>query len=150
MGPFVLALVLLAAPWAQVRADTGAHDAVIELTQLIMSKEMYANMIGQMTTQLSQTMQQSGAPLPSDGAAQLKIVIEEVLPYKDVLDWNAEIYGRRFTLDEIRALTAFYRTPVGQKLARLLPDISGEVAKKSGAVIMERLPTVMKKHGLMK
>lgn len=37
-----------------------------------------------------------------------------------------EIYGKHFETAEIRDITAFYRTPTGQKSLRLMPQISGE------------------------
>ena len=45
-------------------------------------------------------------------------------------------------------MIAFYKTPVGKKAAKLLPEISGEIGKKMGPIVMQRLPAAMKKVGL--
>lgn len=60
-----------------------------------------------------------------------------MIPYKDTLkaflskhlNWEAlkedlvAIYAAEFTTEELRALTAFYRTPAGQKLAARTPAL---------------------------
>jgi hypothetical protein len=74
--------------------------------------------------------------------------VMEALPYADLAQWTVEIYTTRFTTDEIKALMAFYKTPVGKKAAKMLPEISGEVGKKIGPIMMQRLPAAMKKVGL--
>ncbi len=40
----------------------------------------------------------------------------------------AKIYASKFTVDEIKKLTAFYRTPLGMKTALLLPQLAAEGA----------------------
>ena len=48
------------------------------------------------------------------------------------------IYARHFTVDELHQLIAFYRTPLGEKAMRELPEITAE----SMALIMPRLQTL--------
>ena len=38
-----------------------------------------------------------------------------------------EIYHRHFTVDEVKDLIVFYKTPTGQKLIKLLPQITAEM-----------------------
>jgi hypothetical protein len=48
-------------------------------------------------------------------------------------DEYAELYAGAFTEEELREMTAFYRTPAGQKLARATPQLSrlgGELAER--------------------
>ncbi len=40
----------------------------------------------------------------------------------------AKIYASKFSLEEINKLTAFYKTPLGTKMARLTPQLAGEGA----------------------
>jgi hypothetical protein len=56
------------------------------------------------------------------------------------------IYSRHFSLDEIRGLVAFYRTPLGEKVLATLPSITAEsirVGQEWGAAkareLIERL-----------
>lgn len=41
-----------------------------------------------------------------------------------------EMYGKHFTEDELKELIAFHKTPVAQKLLRLLPQITAETIPK--------------------
>lgn len=52
-----------------------------------------------------------------------------------VTDFSKEapaIYARYFTADELRDMLAFYRTPTGIKMLKVLPKITAEV---TGAII---------------
>ncbi|NCC60682.1 MAG: DUF2059 domain-containing protein [Verrucomicrobiae bacterium] len=66
--------------------------------------------------------------------------------YEKYLNWDAqkadiiEIYKESFTEDEIREMTAFYQTTVGQKVIQLMPELSA----KSMKVTMERMGAHMK------
>jgi hypothetical protein len=44
----------------------------------------------------------------------------------EIVDLTAAIYARNFSADEIRQVTAFYRTPVGQRFLDKLPAITQE------------------------
>ena len=46
--------------------------------------------------------------------------------FGEFVDQMAAIYGRNFTLDEMRQITAFYRTPVGQKVLDKMPSVLQE------------------------
>jgi hypothetical protein len=119
--------------------------AAAELVRLVVPRESYLGMIEQTSSQMLSMMPN----MPPDGATKMKQVMMEAMPYDEMSGWSAEIYAARFSLAELRELTAFYQTPVGKKAARLLPEISGESMKKAGTVIMQRLPGLMQKHGLV-
>ncbi|WP_437676729.1 DUF2059 domain-containing protein [Sorangium sp. So ce131] len=119
-----------------------------ELTHLIMPKEVYGALIEQMANNVVASMQQAGGKISAKDAGKLKAVVTEVLPYDEVVQWNVEVYATKFTADELKELIKFYGTPVGRKSAKLLPEISGEVGKKIGAIVFQRMPAAMKKAGL--
>jgi hypothetical protein len=130
-------------------ALAGADPKVtMELVQLVTPPENYQAMISQMTTQMLASMQQTGAKVPPDAQSKMALAVTDALPYNDLAQWTVEIYSARFSTEEIKQLIAFYKTPVGKKAAKLLPEISGEVGKKLGPVLMQRLPASMKKVGL--
>lgn len=147
---FMLALALGGLAGSGGRAAADADPKVtMELVQLVTPLETYQGIINQMNQQMLASMQQSGAKgMPPDAAAKMGKAVAEVLPYKDLTAWTVEIYSARFTTEEIRQLIAFYKTPVGKKAARMLPEISGEVGKKMGPIMMQRMPAALKKYGL--
>jgi hypothetical protein len=119
-----------------------------DLVQMVTPQDTYEAMINTMTKQMMASMAQSGAKIPPDAETKMAAAVKEALPYKDLVTWTVEIYGTRFTTEEIRELIKFYKTPVGKKAAKLIPEISGEVGKKLGPIMMQRLPAAMKKDGL--
>ena len=58
---------------------------------------------------------------------EVKQIIDEVfLNNKALSAMMYPIYGRRFSENELRELIAFYETPLGKKLIRVLPAITQE------------------------
>ncbi len=138
----------------QNRADQQARrQAVLDLVQQTMPREMFDRMMTQMldgaTRQMEMQMQSQGTALPADFSAKMKRVVNSVMTYDEMLQWSAEIYGRRFTLDEINQLRNFYRTPLGQKITREMPDIMNDVMVKVTGKITTRMPEAMKREGLI-
>lgn len=145
----VLSLAVAGVTGTAGRAAADADAKVtMELVQLVTPQETYQAMISTMSTQMMASLAQSGAKMPADGANKMGKAVMEALPYNDLAQWTVEIYASRFTTDEIKQMITFYKTPVGKKAAKLLPEISGEIGKKMGPIVMQRLPAAMKKVGL--
>ncbi len=69
-------------------------------------------------------------------------------------DLLAGIYARNFTVDEIHDLTAFYRSPTGQKLIARQPIIAREslaagqqFGRELVADLQQQIEGELKKHG---
>ena len=153
MNPLRLAALALAisslTAATPARAGEPERKAVLELVQLVMPKSIYERMIGQMTQQIVASIKtKDNAPMPRDLTEKISLSVQDAMPYEEMVGWSADIYESRFTLDEIREMRKFYGTPLGQKMARLLPEIAAASAKKVGEVMPERLPAAMRKHGL--
>ena len=130
---------------AHAQAD---RKVAMELVRMVTPQEIYAAMLDQITKQMLASMRQSGATLPPDVETKMKKVVGEVLPYDELAGWSADVYSARFSNEELRQLMAFYKTPVGAKVAKLQPEISGEVGKKMGPLMMQRMPAALKRAGL--
>jgi hypothetical protein len=61
----------------------------------------------------------------------------------DMLSEVVPLYAKTYTLDEIRQLTAFYQSPLGQKMLRTMPRLMGEVMDISHRVMAPRLQKLM-------
>ena len=142
---FALGLSLFAAPAGAAPAD---RKVVMELMHLVMPQSVYEAMIDQTATQMLAQLQRSGAQVPPDASKKLKAAVLEAVPYAEQLNWSADLYQQKFTTDEIGDLKRFYESPTGKKAARLLPEMSGEVGKRMGEVLPQRLGPALKKHGL--
>lgn len=51
------------------------------------------------------------------------------MSWASLKDDMAQIYMDEFSIDEIKELTAFYKTPVGHKVAQRLPELMGKGAE---------------------
>jgi hypothetical protein len=138
----------------QNRADQQARQqAIIELVHETMPRDVFQSMMDQMhqtmAAQIEAQAQREGRAMPPDFSAKMKRITDALISYDEMVQWNADIYARRFTLDEIRALRDFYRTPVGRKITREMPAIMSDVMGKVGNTIATRMPAAMKKEGLL-
>src|SRR5262249_17604890 len=125
----------------------------LQLVELVQPESSYRagvqQMMDQMVPSLEAQAQASGKSLPPDYKQRMNAVLLEVVPYPEMKEWSADIYAQRFTAKELKELIAFYRTPVGRKLASKLPEIMGEAGKKVSVVLPQRLPGALKRHGLL-
>jgi uncharacterized protein len=67
--------------------------------------------------------------LPPDFPARMNKITDDMLknfPWGDLIDSMIPVYQKHFTKGDIDALVAFYETPTGQKLLRVLPEITAE------------------------
>ncbi|MFP5261621.1 MAG: DUF2059 domain-containing protein [Blastocatellia bacterium] len=49
------------------------------------------------------------------------------------------IYDKFYTEEDLRALTAFYKSPVGQKSLEIMPQLMAESMKKSSEILLPRI-----------
>jgi hypothetical protein len=146
MRMMMAVLFLTAMPaWAGEKERAVA----LELVKMVVPQETYDQMMSQMVSAMSEQFRNAGQKLPPDFDKKIQAAVNDVLSYKDVLEWTADIYASRFTVEELKDIEKFYRTPVGKKVMKLLPELSGEIGKKIATVIPERMPAALKKQGLM-
>lgn len=71
------------------------------------------------------------------------------MSWENLKEGYAEIYSRAFTEPELREMTAFYRTPTGQKLARATPQLmreGSELGQRAVQEHMEELQEAVLRH----
>jgi hypothetical protein len=66
-----------------------------------------------------------------------------------MVKFNTQVYGQRFSEKELNDLIAFYETPTGKKFVQQLPGLMKDVSVKTASLLPQRMPALMKKHGLM-
>ncbi len=67
-----------------------------------------------------------------------------LLKSDEFLDAGANVYARYLSDDDIKALTAFFETPVGQHYSSVAPKIFSESAQVGEQVAMENMPRILK------
>lgn len=82
--------------------------------------------------------------LQKAGAIQAEIAEKVVRANVDqVVAEAARIYARSFSAAELKGLSDFYRTPLGQALNQRSPRVSAEVSAANGSLIGSKLDTAM-------
>ena len=150
MSPALLVVLLFGADPPALQEQRALALQLVELVQPESSyRAGMQQMLEQMVPSLEAQARATGKPLPPDYKQRMNAVLLEVVPYSEMKQWSAEVYAQRFTVTELKELLAFYRTPVGRKLASKLPEIMGEAGKKVSVVLPQRLPGALKRHGLI-
>lgn len=72
--------------------------------------------------------------LPDEFYERMMADLERGESNRWILNNAIKAYRKRFTVDEVRAITAFYRTPAGKKLASVTPEIMEETMTDGGKV----------------
>ncbi|HLM68051.1 MAG TPA: DUF2059 domain-containing protein [Longimicrobium sp.] len=129
------ALLLCAAVPAAAQEEPSAGE-VAAARELLEASLMRENLVRTVTGMMEQGM---GETLPPEMQAVMKRFFEEHFRFEDMEPGLVRMYADLFTEEEIRAATAFYRTPAGRRMAELTP----EVAVRSQQVSMELMEAAM-------
>jgi hypothetical protein len=156
MRNFFLALILvvgigLAGPAsAQSEADPAALREAHTLIDRI-------GMDGLMKQQLGAIQEQVNAMLKSAGPDKdleevmnkyIRLASEQIMArLPKYLDEVALIYTRNFALDELKAMNAFYESPLGQKLLQKTPALLKECNEASQHMGVDVMQEVWKQMG---
>lgn len=128
-------------------AFAGSQKKARALVLLVMPHERYEAMIDQMTKQMMARM--PATALPADAAIRFKAAMNDVIPYEEIVDIDAQAFGKYFDDGELDQLRKFYESPVGKKSARLMPELMGEAMKHVMDVMPQRMPAALQRHGLL-
>ncbi|HMK81772.1 MAG TPA: DUF2059 domain-containing protein [Xanthobacteraceae bacterium] len=120
--PFV-AQAQAQAPAPQPPAD--ARAAAKELIEAMQATDQLKKMMPLIMQQLKPAIVQNRPEVEKDFDAALPMVLEAMnARMGEFAESIAAIYAFNFTADELRQVTAFYRSPVGQKFVAKLPAIT--------------------------
>jgi hypothetical protein len=117
-----LALALAAAP-ARAQASPELRAAATELLVAMRAPEMLESSVRTMLD-----MQLRNAPELQGVQDVLRDFVARYVSWEALREQYVEIYAGAFTEDELRQMTDFYRSDVGQKLARATPRLMAESA----------------------
>lgn len=147
-----LLLLLLAGqffftPWLRADEAAARTAAVEDLLKAMHADEMMTNILAKqreaMTKMLPSLMPKDMPPAAVAQAQQMMPKVMDVV-YKQ-LTWESlkpdmmQIYAEVFTESEIKEITAFYQSPIGQKLIEKMPELT----TKSMQLMQKRMVTIM-------
>jgi hypothetical protein len=131
------------APAATIAPIAPSHrQAVLELLQALHMDRVLETSI---STMMEATLKQS--PQLEPYRAELQAFFSRYFAWPALQDQFVSLYAASFTEPEVRALTAFYRSPVGQKSAELVPQLMQAGAAIGQRQAQEHLPELEKMIG---
>lgn len=164
---FLLTFAFFVNSFAQTDAPTEKQQAIKELVTLINADNKAEELVNVITAQLEQledatikTMLDERTDLT---AADRKAVEEILLTDKKesskrfqaklmqkldytaiIIEISAIVYDKNFTLEEIRDLTAFYRTATGQKSLKMMSPIMTDTMQLLSERLLPKIPVIIK------
>lgn len=122
---WIAVLTLAAAPAAAQSPSPEARASAKELVETMRATDQLKTMMPLIMQQLKPAIVQGRPEVERDFDASLPLVLEAMNGQMgDLVDGIALIYAANFSADELRQITAFYRTPVGEKFLQKLPAIT--------------------------
>ena len=109
-------------------AMTAARDLVALISKDTM-RQMATQMIGQVWPSVEASLRAKQPNIAPDQVADLRREYETIF-YNYLSNLMSEaptLYARHFTADELNQLVVFYRSPVGQKSLKVLPQLTVEM-----------------------
>jgi hypothetical protein len=164
MKRLLTCVLLAAALTAPVRAQAPSAAAPTpEAMQAArdLAAIMNGDTVGQMTAALTAQIwpsieRQLGPKVDAATLSELRTEFEHALSSftAEVMRDSPAVYARHFTADELRAMLAFYKSPVGQKALSTMPTVMTELGQQMAprmqafqADLHTKMEATLKKHG---
>jgi uncharacterized protein len=148
----LLAVAALAAAVALpplARAGAEVNAVAVEVSRFVLPEENWNRLQQAMDDQVRQmvehTLQQAGAKAPAELPARLAEETHKLLTYGELVDLQAGLLAKYYTEAEMKELLAFYRTPIGQKQIRVMPEMLQDVNNHMMQLLQQRLPPMMER-----
>jgi len=144
----ILLLLTLAMTFSPMTRAEVPADKRVEIEKMLRLTGM-EKMIDQMKSQMITSMRPA-FPSLSDA---FWVKLEEELDVKELIDQIIPVYDKYYTLEDLKAVNAFYATPAGQKILSTLPLVvqeSSQIGQAWGAKIGERVAREAAEQGAEK
>ena len=117
---------------ATAKIDPAKAADIQRLMEVAGTRKMLDQMWASMLTTIRPTLEHSLPPGPYR-AKLIDLFFERLktkIDTQQFIDMAAAAYDKYLTDDEIKALTAFYQTPIGQKTLTVLPQMTAELEQQ--------------------
>ena len=142
MKMIALALALLAAAPAGVLAQTtpsahapSHHAAALEMVE---AANMDETLRQSLDTMLKLQTEQNAELKPFEDV--MRTFFNRYMSWDALKNDYARLYADAFTEAELRQLTTFYRSPVGQKVATVTPQLMSRASEMGQRAVQAHLP----------
>ena len=132
-------MALGAAPPALAQSDADKDAVVREIIRVTGSAQVGVQIVSAMIGQLKQAFPQVPPEVWDEFTKSLET--------NEAMDLMVPIYGKHFSLAELRELLAFYSTPLGQKLIREMPAVMQESTAIGGEWGRRKMEEIIRRLG---
>lgn len=148
MARLALVAALLVSLAPAVRAGTPAPSQraalAVELSRIALPQASWDQVWRAALAQIEQQAAAQGQ-LPAGFAEALRAEFEGLFAYDEIVDMQAGLLAKHYTEAELQQLLAFYRTPLGQKTVRIMPEVTQDVMGQVQVLMAQRLPPMMER-----
>ena len=164
---FLFTFAMLTAANAQTDVSTEKQAAIKELITLISTDNKAEDFVYAMSTQMEalrketiktvldertdltpaerRSMEESSIKETGDKVKRFQERLLQKLDFNAMMEEiTAASYEKHYTLDEIRDLIAFYKTPTGQKTLKLMTTIMTETMVSVQEKLLPKIPQILK------
>jgi uncharacterized protein len=96
-----------------------------------------------LTPEQKQSIVQNIRPSFDSAVKEAQGIVTDPKMVQETMDKMVPIYARQFTLQEIKELTAFYRSPVGSKAQTVLPAANAEAFSQENQIFAPRVSGIV-------
>jgi hypothetical protein len=141
------------------KAQTPAPEAIAtakELVETIHLNDQYNAIIPGLFKNLKPVIVQGRADVERQYDALAPAMIDAFRQrVSEMSDAAATVYAKNFSIEDLRALNEFYKTPTGQRLIQKLPTVSQEMmgagmkfGRSIGGEVQQRMIEELRKKGV--
>jgi uncharacterized protein len=109
------------------KLDPAKEAAIRHLMDITETSKMGENINAAITRQVHDVM---GRAIPPDQLPKFMDTFSQKFavsaPPSAVTDAMVPIYAKNFTMEDIQGLTKFYESPLGQRVVKLMPEVSAQ------------------------
>lgn len=134
----IIKTVLLAATLAFSNVGIAASEADMEAEKLLNALNMQGTMTKSMDVMLEMQVKQNPAIHPFKGV--MKNFYNKYMSYESLKPDLIKIYSNTFTASELKEISAFYKTSLGQKMLLKLPSLMEQGGKIGAARVQKNMP----------
>jgi uncharacterized protein len=155
----ILVLAVVAAlsggPIAAQQANDDSMLAARELITVMRATDQIKQLLPSIMQMLKPVIIQGRPDVEHDVDLVMPVLIEGMSArVSEMVDEMAALYARNFTADEMREITAFYRSPVGQRFLTKMPAVMQEsmtmgqaFGQRIAAEMQDRIKEELRKRG---
>ena len=141
----LVVVVLALAVGGNVYASDRTAAKARELAMLVLPQDSWnkiqAGAAQSVMMQIATEDQRAGKSVPADLAPRVRKAMDGVFSYSEMIDLQTGLLVKYYSASELDQLLRFYRSPVGKKTIRVMPEIQQDVM----GIVMSKLSGAMPK-----